>query len=79
MSMNKYIAHRNETSGAVQTVKEHCENTAALCRDYAVPELKDFMYAVGMLHDVGKFQESFVKRINGANIKVEHSACGACK
>ena len=77
MNTNKYIAHRNEISGAVQTVKEHCEKTAALCRDCAVPELKDFMYAVGMLHDVGKFQESFVKRINGANIKVEHSVCGA--
>lgn len=77
MNVNRYIAHRNESSGAVQTVKEHCENTAALCREFSVPELKDFMYAVGLLHDVGKFQESFVKRINGANIKVEHSICGA--
>ena len=77
MDVNRYIAHRNETSGAVQTVKEHCENTAELCRDFSIPELKDFMYAVGLLHDVGKFQDSFVKRINGANIKVEHSICGA--
>ena len=77
MNENRYIAHRNEISGAVQTVKEHCENTAALCRNFSIPELKDFMYAVGLLHDVGKFQASFVKRINGANIKVEHSTCGA--
>lgn len=77
MDVNRYIAHRNETSGAVQTVKEHCENTAELCRAFSIPELKDFMYAVGLLHDVGKFQDSFVKRINGANIKVEHSICGA--
>lgn len=77
MNENRYIAHRNEISGAVQTVKEHCENTAALCRIFSIPELKDFMYAVGLLHDVGKFQASFVKRINGANIKVEHSTCGA--
>lgn len=80
MNVNRYIAyiaHRNESSGAVQTVKEHCENTAALCREFSIPELKDFMYAVGLLHDVGKFQASFVKRINGANIRVEHSTCGA--
>lgn len=32
---------------------------------------------VGSLHDVGKIQPSFIRRINGADIKVEHSACGA--
>lgn len=72
-----FIAHRNEMTGAVQTVKEHCENTAELCREYAILELKDFMYAIGLLHDVGKFQTSFVKRMDGADIKVEHSTCGA--
>ncbi len=75
--MEKYIAHRNEVTGSIQTVKAHCENTAELCREFSVPELKDFMFAIGLLHDVGKFQESFVKRINGANIRVEHSTCGA--
>ena len=75
--MQKYIAHRNEHTGLIQTVKEHSENTAALCREYAVSELKEFMYVAGLLHDVGKYQESFTKRINGANIRVEHSTCGA--
>ena len=75
--MKEYIAHRNEKTGAVQSIKEHSENTANLCRDYAVPEWKDFMYVLGLLHDVGKYQSSFSKRINGANIRVEHSTCGA--
>ena len=75
--MEKYIAHKNEVTGSIQTVKAHCENTAELCREFSVPELKDFMFAIGLLHDVGKFQKSFVKRINGANIRVEHSTCGA--
>lgn len=75
--IKKHIAHKNETTGAVQTVKEHDENTAKLCREYAVFELKEFLYAIGLLHDVGKFQISFSKRIDGANIKVEHSTCGA--
>lgn len=75
--MEKYIAHRNEFTGLIQTVKAHCENTAELCRRFSVPEMKDFMLAVGLLHDVGKYQESFTKRINGANIRVEHSTCGA--
>lgn len=75
--MEHYIAHRNEFTGSVQTVKDHCENTAELCREYSVPEMKDFMYVIGLLHDVGKFQASFVKRINGSDIRVEHSTCGA--
>ena len=75
--MKKYVAHKNESTGLIQTVKEHSENTASLCREFAIPELKDFLYVIGLLHDVGKFQESFGKRINGANIKVEHSTCGA--
>lgn len=72
-----YIAHINETSQAVQTVKEHSENTANLCREFAVPIWKDFSYNVGVLHDIGKYQKDFQKRINGANIQVEHSTCGA--
>ena len=75
--LQEYIAHRNENTGLVQSVKEHSENTAELCREYAVPELKEFMYTIGLCHDIGKFQPSFAKRINGANIRVEHSTCGA--
>ncbi len=58
-------------------MKEHSENTARLCREYAVPELKEICYITGMLHDAGKYQESFQKRIRGAQIRVEHSGCGA--
>ena len=75
--MEKYIAHRNDITGLEQTVKEHSENTAELCWIFSIPELKDFMFVIGLLHDVGKFQKSFVKRINGVNIRVEHSTCGA--
>lgn len=73
----EYIAHINDESEKTQTVKEHCENTARLGRDYAVPILKDVVYAAGMFHDVGKYQSSFQKRIRGNEIKVEHSTCGA--
>lgn len=63
--------------GEIQTVKEHSENTANLCRQFAIPELKNILYTTGLLHDIGKFQEDFQRRIDGENIKVEHSACGA--
>jgi CRISPR-associated endonuclease/helicase Cas3 len=72
-----YIAHRGPFKEKVQSIKEHSENTARLCREYAISEWKDFMYILGLLHDVGKYQESFQRRIAGAKIQVEHAVCGA--
>lgn len=72
-----YIAHINEYTKEVQTVKQHSENTALLGRKFAIPELKDTVYVMGLLHDIGKYQPSFVRRIDGDNIRVEHSTCGA--
>lgn len=72
-----YKAHINENTGEIQTVKEHSENTAELCRKFAIPELANVIYTIGLLHDVGKFQKSFQRRIDGAKLKVEHSICGA--
>ena len=57
-----YIAHINEDTKQIQTIKEHSENGAMLCRKFAVPELKDLMYIIGILHDIGKYQSSFQKR-----------------
>lgn len=72
-----YIAHINESTKATQSVKIHSENTASLGKNFAVPELKDTVYIMGLLHDIGKYQQSFVHRIHGASISVEHSTCGA--
>lgn len=72
-----YKAHINEEGNQIQTIKEHSENTACYCRQFAIPEMKEFMYVMGLLHDAGKYQSSFQKRIEGKNIKVEHSICGA--
>lgn len=72
-----YKAHVNEITQQIQTVKEHCENTAALCKEFSIPELEELMYVMGLLHDIGKYQKSFQKRISGSAIRVEHSICGA--
>lgn len=72
-----YIAHINEETKEIQTVKEHSENTAKLCKSFAIDELKDLAYAIGKLHDTGKFLQKFQRRIRGDNIRVEHSICGA--
>lgn len=72
-----YKAHINESTGQIQTVREHSEGTARLCEEFAVHPLKPIAAAMGMTHDAGKFQSAFQRRINNENIRVEHSPCGA--
>ena len=72
-----YKAHINEKTRKVQTVKEHSVNTARLAAKYAVMPLKEMVSAMGMLHDSGKVSNAFQRRINGENIRVDHSTCGA--
>lgn len=50
----EYIAHINEYTDAIQTVQQHSFQTAVLCREYAIPAFKDFLYVIGLLHDIGK-------------------------
>lgn len=76
MEQNK-IAHINEYTRAKQSIREHSENTAALCREYAVPLMKELMYAIGLFHDIGKFQPTFSRRLAGESVRVEHAVCGA--
>ena len=56
------LHNRNEYTNEVQTVREHCENTANLCKEYAIPEMEDLAYAAGKAHDIGKYQEGFQKK-----------------
>ena len=53
-----YIAHRNGYTNEIQTVREHCENTANLCKEYAIPEMEKVAYAAGKAHDIGKYQDT---------------------
>lgn len=76
MNEVKYVAHIDE-NGDCESVKEHCEKTALKCSEFACDPFKDIAYNIGVLHDIGKYQESFQRKIKGENIYVEHSGCGA--
>lgn len=73
--MEKY-AHIND-KGKKQPIKDHLCNTAELARNNAVEDSKDMAYAIGMIHDIGKYADAFQDRLNGGKGKFEHSACGA--
>lgn len=72
-----FIAHIRDEDNEIQTVGEHSKQTAFICENNSVDELKNIAYNIGLLHDVGKYQSSFQRRIRGENIRVEHSMCGA--
>ena len=72
----EYIAHI-DNNNEKQSVAEHCQNTAALCCQFSIAPLKNICYYIGLMHDIGKYQNTFQRRINGEEIKVEHSICGA--
>ena len=72
-----YAAHIR-SDGSYQTVKEHSESTADLCREFSVDGFKTICYIAGLLHDVGKYLPDFQRKIlYGLNLPVEHSICGA--
>lgn len=69
-----YYAHKiNEK---YQTLKEHCENVANICKKSEFIN-KDIAYIAGLFHDIGKAQKDFQDRLNGSSIRVDHAVEGA--
>ena len=77
MSITNKVAHINSLTNEVQTIKDHSLCTAEMAKKFSVAELKPLVYSLSLLHDIGKYQPSFQERINGKNIRAEHSTCGA--
>lgn len=72
-----YIAHINDKSEE-QSVLEHLNGVEKLCREWAIPPIKDLAATAGKLHDVGKYSQKFQEKIAGNDhIQVEHAICGA--
>lgn len=76
-----YFAHSKEGAPQEQwqTIREHAESVAELCARFSAPWCEEaYARDLGLLHDIGKYQEDFQRRIRGdRHIRVEHSICGA--
>ena len=76
-----YLAHVS-LDGRKQTVKEHCQNVANLCKQKASTlECGNIGYLIGLLHDVGKLCSEFKNYLVGESNKrrgdIDHSYAGA--
>lgn len=73
----KYLAHKKE-SGEVEEVKIHVRIVAKYAGGFAEKFGGEFFAILsGTGHDIGKYSVEFQQRINGCNIKVDHSTFGA--
>ena len=60
MGRNKYIAHIRNRDKAEQSLEDHLKGVAYLARVYADKiGFGDFGELIGLIHDVGKYSESF--------------------
>lgn len=74
----EYFAHISEDGLRRQTVKEHLEGTASLCRTFAEAfGAKEQGERAGFAHDIGKCTEGFQDRLLRNGPVVDHSVAGA--
>lgn len=73
----KYLAHIND-KGEEQLLKEHLENSAVRCGQFAESfGAYEWGYCCGLLHDVGKYSLKFQERLCGNGEMTDHSTAGA--
>lgn len=61
-----------------QLLQDHLQNVADIASEFADDfHAGDLAYAGGLLHDIGKYSPEFQRRLEGADIRVDHSTAGA--
>lgn len=73
-----YVAHVSDDGLRKEPVKQHLFEVAEMAAEFAAPfGGQSWAYAVGMLHDIGKYSKEFQKRILEDGPRVDHSTAGA--
>lgn len=76
----KFYAHTKDGCGEEewQPLSEHLANVAELCANFSGGWCsEDFARNLGLLHDVGKYQCDFQRRLTDKSVRIEHAFCGA--
>lgn len=77
VSKQRFLAHISEDKQREQTVLEHLLGTAELSGNFAAAfECMEWGYGCGFMHDIGKYSESFQKRLRGGSL-TDHTSAGA--
>ena len=76
----QYFAHSGAGEGRDdwQSLQEHLEETGARAAAFlGAVGLGPIAKSAGLLHDLGKFNPDFLRRLSGEPIRVDHSTAGA--
>ena len=79
----RYIAHTKDGKNYTgddntQLLKAHLINVAEYAKKFSNSfEAGEIGELIGVLHDLGKYQDDFQRRIRGSKIKVDHAMLGA--
>ena len=74
----EYYAHVSDDGLRRQTVAEHLEGTAALCRKFAAAfDAGEYGELAGLTHDLGKCTKGFQDRLLRGGPRVDHATAGA--
>lgn len=72
-----FLAHISEDKLREQSILDHLEGTAELAGEFASAfGTEAWGYGCGMMHDIGKYSDSFQKRIHGGKL-TDHATAGA--
>lgn len=72
-----FLAHISEDNLREQSILDHLKGTANLAGGFASAfGARDWGYGCGLLHDIGKYSDSFQKRLHGGKI-TDHATAGA--
>lgn len=76
----RYYAHTKSGCGeeSWQPLEEHLKNVGVLCSRFSAAWCNAaYSDNLGLLHDIGKYQQGFQQRLHDASVKIEHAFCGA--
>lgn len=73
-----FIAHTAPENGVPQSVQDHLVCVAKMAKEFASPlGFGDEAYVAGLLHDCGKYGDTFQRRLEGKAARVDHWSAGA--
>jgi CRISPR-associated helicase Cas3/CRISPR-associated endonuclease Cas3-HD len=74
----KYLAHSENQGGRYEPLAEHLIHVARKCQEFATPfGAGEQGFAAGILHDLGKYSERFLARLQGEAVSLDHWTIGA--
>lgn len=76
--LDTFIAHTAPEGGKPQTIQDHLAEVGRLAAEFGMPlKISEEAALAGILHDCGKYGDSFQRRLQGQEAHIDHWSQGA--